>query len=107
MLGEGLDFMSEESFREVYESVIEAAARKNLKSVEGRLREQFSSHMSDARKFKANKNTLQAVANARAHGSMFDKKRGWDEFSVQAVIRFVGGPTREELVRQLKSQYGI
>lgn len=106
-LGEGLNFMSEVEMRDAYRSVLDAAARKGDKGAQLKIKDQYDSHAADVRRFRTNRNTLQAVASARSHGDCFDRKGGWEDISVWARVRYLGQPTRPALERELREQFGL
>ena len=102
-LAANLDFMSEEELQEAYRSAIDYAGNVNNDAAAARLNEQYAYHLRDLRHYRTTHNTLVARASARAHGSCWDRKRGWSDIVVFATLKSLGPPDQQGLARVLKA----
>ena len=106
-LAENLNFASEREVTEAYDLAIDLAVKANNKDAEAHLKSQKNSHLAEVQKYSSNKNTVYAKVYAEKHGSWIDRKRGWEQITVTAKVRCLGGPDEEMLFQNLKKQYGL
>jgi hypothetical protein len=106
-LGSGLNVVIEDTLDEVYTSAIDTAGKYNNYDVQARLREQLEYHKKELRKYQSSHGFIEATVSARAHGSIVDRKRGWEEITVYATIIYLGSQDREEIATRLEEQFNI
>lgn len=106
-LAGGLDLLSVQNASSAYDAAISIAAGYNNKTAVANLTSQQKSHVSQLKIYQTNKNTLSATVHAKPHGWCFDRKRGWEEVSVDARIRYLGAPDQCDLAHTLAIQYKL
>ena len=106
-LAGGLNLVTETIIDSVYKDAIDASGKYKDKSIEGNLKAERDSRKKEVINFQSNKNVIQAKAQAKAHGSFADRKRGWEELSVNAKIIYIGEPSQDALVQEIERAYGI
>lgn len=106
-LAEGLNMVTEEDIGHVYNSAIDMLAKYDAEGLAAKLKEEMSERVKEVRRYSTNKNTIKANVSAQAHGSMFDRKRGWIDLSVEARLRYIGAPDRSSLAKEIEGEYKI
>lgn len=102
-LAANLEFMSEEELQEAYRTAIDYAGNINNDAAAARLNQQYAYHLRDLRHYRTTHNTLVVRASARAHGSCWDRKRGWSDIVVFATLKSLGPPDQQGLTRVLRA----
>lgn len=103
----GLNIVSEQIIDEIYDSAIEVAGKANNKEAEAKLKEKKAKHKAEVFKLQTNKNTVLAQVWATAHGSMFDRKRGWEDISVRTKLIYLGANNPNEIAASLEAEFLI
>lgn len=106
-LAGGLNLVTESIIESVYKDAIEAAGKYKDKSIEGKLKSERDERKKEVRSFSTNKNSIVARAQAKAHGSFIDKKRGWEEISVAAKLFYIGEPSSASIAQEIERAYKI
>lgn len=106
-LAENLNFATEREVKEAYDRAIDIAVKSGNKDAEGHLKDQRNEHLLEVQKYSTNKNTVYAKVYAEKHGSWVDRKRGWQQISVTARVKCLGGPDDEMLFQNLKKQFNL
>lgn len=103
----GLNLVTENETKDVYDAAINFAASQNLDSMKADLEEKLNRHLREIRRYQTSHNTVMAVVRASAHGSVLDRKRGWHEISVKAILLDLGGSSKLDLAGRVEQEFGI
>jgi hypothetical protein len=103
----GLNLATETDVSEVYDAAIDFAVSINDDQLKTRLEEKKNAHIRELRRYQTSHNTVLAVVRASAHGSIIDRKRGWEEISVNAQIIHVGAPDKYDIAGSIEAEFGI
>mmetsp|Transcript_4943 Transcript_4943/g.10459 ORF Transcript_4943/g.10459 Transcript_4943/m.10459 type:complete len:414 (-) Transcript_4943:358-1599(-) len=77
------------------------------KNLEGRLETMFREHQSSASRFSSSRAALLVKATARAHGSCFDRKRGWSDIAYKVEETYLGPSDKVQLQDIILQEFGI
>lgn len=112
-LAQGLKLISESDLRAAYDQLSKVAGEyadpqtgQNAR-YSGQISDRFQQHLRELRQYQTNRNTIQAVVRAAAHGSYFDRKRGWENITVHARLRCLGKPGVDKLISQVAESIGM
>lgn len=90
---------------QAYEAAINAAARNGDTRYAASLREQSRSAIREAESLASSHQMIRLNVNASKHGSMFDRKRGWSNVSVEMLTRCIAPQNMtEQLLQQAPSR---
>jgi len=107
IIGGGLNLITETKLEEVFDAAIDFAGQQSNDTLRANLSERKRQAVSELRKYSANMNTIQAIVSARAHGSPFDRKRGWEEISVEADLLYLGASSEYDVAASLEEEFNI
>lgn len=108
VIGKDINFVSLTEWTKSFDDLIDLAAKINNQEAKANLQQKKSEYEKFYTHIKSNMNTIQAIAKAKAHGTCYDRKRGWSEISVIAKLVFIG--TDSDLKREiadLKTKYSL
>lgn len=76
----------QEKITEAYDQAIELAGKYNDKAAEGQLKEMKKRHLDLLIQYSTNQDTIELKVEASGHGWALDRKRGWQDSSVNAEV---------------------
>ena len=82
--GAKVDF--KEQIDEAYDSAIELAGKYNDKAAEAKLQEMKKRHLALMIQYSTNQDSIELKVEAAGHGWQLDRKRGWQDSSVEAIV---------------------
>ena len=103
----GLDLVTETDLNEVYRAAIDFAASRSDDNLKAKLEDKRNQHIREVRRFQSSHNTVLAIVRAKAHGSVVNRKRGWEEISVIAELIQLGAPGKEDVAAALEDEFAI
>lgn len=100
----GQEFNYSRQVEQAYQYAIDAAGKAGNKSAEAKLKNDMRTAISEAESFKSSHQMIRLNVNASKHGSVFDRKRGWSNVSVDMLIKCI---VPANLEQQLMEKYAL
>lgn len=100
--GQEIDFARE--IKESYEKVINLALKDGDANKEANLRNEMKYALSEALKYKGSHDSVKVDVQARGHGNVFNRKRGWAHIHVELLAKCIAPANLEE---QLIEKYRL
>lgn len=89
---------------EAYGFALEAAGKKGQQSLEGKIKQDMNQSLKENEYFSTTHQMLRAAVNAKAHGSVVDRKRGWSNVIAEMKVRCFAP---QDLQQQIAAKYGL
>lgn len=92
--GQEIDFSRE--IKETYEKVINLAIKDGDANKEAQLRNEMKYALSEALKYKGSHDSVKVDVQARGHGNVLNRKRGWAHVHVELLAKCIAPANLEE-----------
>lgn len=106
-LAGGLNLATQITLQNAYYSAISLAGQYPNQTIAAELTNQYTQNEDSRLTFQASHNTAQLTVTAQAHGNCFDRKRGWEEDSLEVKLLYIGTNNVDTLLNELRDQYGL
>jgi hypothetical protein len=93
-----------EQISEAYDQAIELAGKYGDTAAEARLKEMKKRHLEISLQYSTNQDSIELKVEAAGHGWQLDRKRGWQDSSVEAIVACIA-PIN--LFDQVKAHVGL
>lgn len=106
-LAGGLNLATQTTLQNAYNSAINLAGQYQNQAIAAELTNQYTQNENSRLTFQASHNTAKLTVTAQAHGNCFDRKRGWEEDSLEVKLLYIGTNNLDTLLNELRDQYGL